>query len=163
MKALAVVAGLAGCAATPIDQLGIACAQDSDCPAETWCDLRFHDDVCRDYAALQPPAIVFDGLLVADQIVPTITVPTHSVTFHDFRIHNTGSETDAVIDFTGPACVDVDSLTRSDGELIRAGAVFEGQFTTFPDPGCATPATLAIAVTASGRTFMFSTTIQISP
>jgi hypothetical protein len=154
---------LVGCAAQPIDSLGIACKQDSDCPANTWCDLRFNDDVCRDLDVIQPPNITFDGLVVSGAIVPTITVPTHSVTFHDFRMHDTGSETDAVITFTGPHCVYAASETRSDGDLIRAGDEFDGQFTTDPDPGCASPATLAIDVVASGRTFMFTTTIQISP
>jgi hypothetical protein len=162
MKAVALVT-LAGCAATPIDQIGIACLQDSDCPSETWCDLRSHDDVCRELAVIQPPKIVFDGLLLNDQIVPTLTVPTHTVTFHEFRVHDEGSETDAVFVITAPKCVDASSSTRSDGELIRAGATFDGEFTTFPDPGCASPATLAFEVTASGRVFTFSTTIQISP
>jgi hypothetical protein len=152
-----------GCAAQPIDSLGIACMQDSDCPTNTWCDLRFNDDVCRDLDVIQPPTITFDGLVVGGAIVPTITVPTHAVTFHDFRMHDLGSETDAVITFTGPHCVYAASETRSDGELIRAGDEFDGQFTTDPDPGCASPAPLAIAVTASGRSFMFTTTIQIAP
>jgi hypothetical protein len=163
MKAFVVIAGLAGCAATSIDQVGIACAQDSDCPAETWCDLRFRDNVCRELSAIQPPKIVFDGLLLNDQIVSTLTVPTHTVTFHEFRVHDEGSETDAVFVITAPECVDASSSTRSDGELIRAGATFDGEFTTFPDPGCASPATLAFEVTASGRVFTFSTTIQIAP
>lgn len=162
MKILAAVL-ITGCAATAVDQIGIACAQDADCPSEMWCDLRLHDDVCRELSVLQPPKIVFDGLLLNDQIVPTITVPTHTVTFHDFRVHSEGSETEATFDFSGPACVDAYTLTRSDGELIRAGAIFDGEFTTDPAPGCASPATLQITVTASKRVFTFSTTIQISP
>jgi hypothetical protein len=152
MKALPVF--LAGCAAQPIDSIGIACTQDRDCPSNT---------CCRDLDVIQPPNITFDGLVVGGAIVPTIAVPTHTVTFHDFRMHDTGSETYAVITFTGPPCVDASSETGSDGELIRAGDEFDGQFTTYPSTGCASPATLAINVVASGRTFMFTTTIQISP
>ena len=163
MKALVLGVLVAGCAAQPIDQLGIACLADSDCPQHAWCDLRFNDDVCRDLDVIQPPNITFDGLVVNGAIVPTITVPTHDVTFHDFRMHDLGSETDAVITFTGPHCVYASSETRSDGDLIRAGDEFDGQFTTDPDPGCASPAMLAINVVASGRTFMFTTTIQIAP
>jgi len=162
MKAVCLVV-LAGCAAQSVDAIGIACKQDSDCPTHTWCDLRSNNDVCRDLDVIEPPNITFDGLVVNGAIVPTITVPTHDVTFHDFRMHDTGSETDAVITFTGPPCVDATSETRGDGDLIRAGAEFDGQFTTYPSVGCASPATLAITVVASGRTFMFTTTIQISP
>ncbi|HET9992356.1 MAG TPA: hypothetical protein VFQ65_27680, partial [Kofleriaceae bacterium] len=84
---------LAACVAQPIDQLGIACTTDADCPDHTWCDMNLPlVRTCRDYDVVQPPAITFDGFVVDKQLVPTISVPTHSVRLQDFQLTNSGSE-----------------------------------------------------------------------
>ena len=59
----------AGCAAQSIDQIDIACTSDADCPQGAWCDLQYTDDVCRSLDHSSPPHIVFDGFVVAGQVV----------------------------------------------------------------------------------------------
>ena len=127
---------LAACTAQPIDQIGIACKTDADCPDATWCDMNLPVvRTCRSYDALKPPAVTFDGFVVNEQVVSTISVPTHDFTSHDFQLTNRGSE----------------------------ATTFVGQMDTNPDVGCASPATLQIDIMAGGRPFSFTATITITP
>ena len=155
---------LVGCAAQPIDQIGIACTTDADCPDNTWCDMNLPVvRTCRSYDALQPPAVTFDGFVVNKQVVSTISVPTHDFTSHDFQLTNTGSEATTFVTITGPKCVYAGSETRGDGERVAADSTFVGQMDTNPDVGCASPATLQIDIMAGGRPFSFTATITITP
>ncbi len=163
MRALAFLV-LAGCAAQPLDDVGIACTQDSDCPSDMWCDLRSSDDVCRSLSTSSPPNIVFDGFVQGQQVVPTITVQPKTVSFGTMRFHNDGnSQTYVVVTVTGPACLDAASLGRSDGDLVDAGASLDVDFDVDPAAGCASPATLMITATASSRMFPFTAMISIAP
>jgi hypothetical protein len=154
-----------GCVGKSIDELGIACTSDADCPRETWCDMRWRDDeVCRSFEQSSPPHIAFDGFSVGGTIVQTISVPPKTVSIHTLRLRNDGgSEADVFVELAAPACVDASSLTRSDGETVGAGELLDADFDVYPAIGCASPATLAITVTASKRVFTFTTMISIAP
>jgi len=163
MRACAVLLVVAaGCAAQSIDDIHIACNADSDCPEGAWCDLQYHDNVCS--TKTSPPHIVFDGFVVAGQLAQTMTVPSKTVTIGKMRFRNDGGTwTYLIVTVTGPQCTYAGSLTRGDGDMVAAGATFDGEFDVDPLAGCASPATLQIDTTASGRMFSFSTTIAITP
>lgn len=164
MKALVLLLLAGACAAKPTDEIDIACSADTDCPSSTWCDLRYHDKVCRSLDGSAPPHIVFDGFVVGDNLVSTITVPAKTVTIHSFRLRNDGgSQTDVEVEVTAPDCVDADSLVRSDGELVDEGESFDADFSVRPVAGCPSPATLSITATASDRPFAFTAMISIAP
>lgn len=163
MRALPFIV-LAGCAAQPLDDIGIACMQDSDCPSDMWCDLRSADNVCRTLEHSSPPHIVFDGFVQGQQVVPTISVQSKTVSFGTMRFHNDGnSESYVVVTVTGPTCLDAASLGRSDGDLVEAGASLDVDFDTDAAAGCPSPATLMITATASSRSFPFTAMISIAP
>ncbi|HSN27270.1 MAG TPA: hypothetical protein VLT45_13335 [Kofleriaceae bacterium] len=163
MRALAFLV-LAGCAAQPLDDIGIACTQDPDCPSDMWCDLRRSDNVCRTLATSSPPRLVFDGFVQGQQVVPMITVKPATVSFGTMRFHNAGNiETYVVVTMTGPACLDATSLGRSDGDLVNSGQSLDVDFDVDPAAGCASPATVMITATASGRSFPFTAMISIAP
>ncbi len=164
MKALGLAIALSACAATPIDDIEIACTSDSECPDGTWCDLRNIGNVCRSLETSGPPHIVYDGFVVGDNLVPTISVPGKTVTIHSFRLRNDGgSQTYVTVDVAAPPCVDADSLVRSDGELVDEGRAFDADFSVRPEAGCPSPAQLTITATASDRPFMFTAMISITP
>jgi hypothetical protein len=164
MKALVLLAFVGACAARPIDEIQIACAADTDCPSSTWCDLRYQDSVCRSLDGSGPPHIVFEGFVAGDNLVPTITVPSRTVTIHSFRLRNDGgSQADVEVEVTAPDCVDADSLVRSDGELVDEGESFDADFSVRPVTGCPSPATLTITATASDRPFAFTAMISMTP
>src|SRR5262249_51384732 len=128
---------LAGCAAQSIDDIGIACTSDDQCPTDAWCDLRFNDDVCRSLDTSGPRHIVFDGFEGGEGVQPTITVPPNTTTFDMSRLRNDGgSQTDVVVTVTGPVCLHAGSLTRPDGDLLDMGGTLDAQFLVDPDPGC---------------------------
>jgi hypothetical protein len=107
---------------------------------------------------------VYDGFLVGEQVVPTISVPVKTVSIRTLRLRNDGgSQSDVTVDLTGPACLDASSLTRSDGELVDAGDPLDADFDVYPSLGCPSPATITITATASKRVFMFTAMISISP
>jgi hypothetical protein len=166
MKAMILVAvgALGACAAQPLDDIHIACTADSECPDGAWCDLRYHDNVCRSLEHSAPPHIVYEGFVVGDKLVPTIAVPSKTVTIHTFRLRNDGgSQTYVTVDVGGPPCLDAGSLVRSDGELVDAGKELDADFSVDPAVGCTSPATLAITATASDRVFMFTAMVSITP
>jgi len=160
-----VLFALGGCVAKSIDELGIACTADADCPREAWCDMRYRDNmVCHSFEQSSPPHIVFDGFAFGQQVVPTISVPTKTVSIHTLRLRNDGgSEADVTVDVAGPPCLDAASLTRSDGETVDAGDELDADFDVYPAVGCPSPATLAITATANKRVFTFSAMISIAP
>jgi hypothetical protein len=155
---------IAACAAQPIDDIEIACTSDEECPHETWCDLRRNENVCRSLEHSSPPRIVYDGFLVGDAVMATISVPSKTTTIHTMRMRNDGgSETYVTVEVAGPECVDADSLVRSDGELLREGDDLEADFSVRPVVGCPSPATLTVTATASARVFTFTAMISITP
>ena len=155
---------VAACVGKQLDDIKIACTSDSECPHDAWCDLRYNDDVCRSLAHSAPPHIAFDGFVVGQQVVNTIAVPAKTTTIHTLRLRNDGgSQTDAIVKVTGPACLDASSLTRSDGDLLDEGAKLDADFDVDPAVGCASPATITITATASSRVFTFTAPISISP
>lgn len=158
------VVTLSACAASSIDEIEIACTADTDCPQQTWCDLRYQDNVCRSLGQTAPPHIVYDGFVIGTQVAPTISVPPKTVSLHSFRLRNDGgSQSDVAVEVDGPPCVDANSLVRSDGELVNAGESFDADFSVYPASGCGSPATLTITATASGRVFTFTAMISITP
>lgn len=163
MKALVILCALAGCAAKSIDEIEIACNSDGDCPDGAWCDLRYNTNVCRSLDGSSPPLIVYEGFVVDDNVVSTISVPRATLTFHSFRLRNDGSQTYVEVEVDAPACVDADSLVRSDGELVDEGTSLDADFTVRPEAGCPSPATLTINVVASDRPFTFTSMISIAP
>jgi hypothetical protein len=164
MKALVLVV-LAGCVGQSIDDIMIACTADSDCPQDAWCDLRFEaTQVCHSLEHSGPPHIAYDGFVVGQQLVPTISVPAKTTSIHTLRLRNDGgSETDVTLDVAAPPCVDAGSLVRSDGELVREGDMLDAEFDVYPAVGCASPATLTFTATASKRAFTFTAMITIMP
>lgn len=164
MRSLLVALALTGCAAKPVGDIGIACTADTDCPQQTWCDLRY-DHVCRSLEQSAPPHVAFDGFLIGeDQLAPTISVPAKTVSIRSFRLRNDGgSQTDVTVEVSGPPCLDAYSLVRGDGELVDEGDSFDADFTVDPIAGCPSPATLTITATASDRVFTFTAMISIAP
>jgi hypothetical protein len=164
MKALVLLLALVtgACAAKSIDEIEIACNADADCPEGAWCDLRY-SNVCRSLDGSSPPLIVYEGFVVADDVVPTISVPAKTLPFHSFRLRNDGSQTYVEVEVDAPACVDADSLVRSDGELLDEGKSLDADFTVRPEAGCPSPAMLTIDVNASDRPFTFTAMISITP
>jgi hypothetical protein len=161
---------LAGCAdvgldETSIDELAIPCTGDDTCPTNAWCD--FMGSVlaeCRSLDTSSPPHITYDGLTLSGAVVPTLTVPAKTYSDHGFRFRNDGgTEAYVTVDIVAPSCVHAGSEVRSDGELVHAGDVLDASFDTFPDAGCASPATLMITATANKRVFMFTSQIAIVP
>jgi hypothetical protein len=163
VKALVLLLALGGCAAKSIDEIEIACNADGDCPDGAWCDLRYNTNVCRSLDSSSPPLIVYEGFVVDENLVPMISVPAKTLTFHSFRLRNDGSQTYVEVEVDAPACVDADSLVRSDGELLDEGKALDADFTVRPEAGCPSPATLTINVNASDRPFTFTAMISITP
>ncbi|HEY5927732.1 MAG TPA: hypothetical protein VIV11_38870 [Kofleriaceae bacterium] len=164
MKAAMLLVALAACAATPLDEIEIACTSDAECPDETWCDLRYHSNVCRSLEHSGPPRVVFDGFVVGDQLAQTISVPSKTISLRDMRLRNAGgSQTYVTMELIGPPCVDADSNVRNDGELVDEGDSFDAGFSVYPVAGCASPAMLTVTATASSRVFTFTAMISITP
>ena len=164
MKTLLLLVVLGACAAKPLDDIAIACTSDTECPDGAWCDLRYHSEVCRSLESSAPPHLVFDGFIVGDNLMPTISVKANSLTFHSIRLRNDGgSQTDVTMEVAAPACVDADSYVRSDGELVDEGGSLDADFAVDPMPGCASPALVTFTATASSRVFTFTAMISITP
>jgi hypothetical protein len=152
------------CAAQPIDDIEIACTSDTECPSETWCDLRRNENECRSLDHSGPPHIVYDGFLVGTAVMSTISVPAKTTTIHTMLLRNDGrSQTYVTVEVVGPACLGAGSLVRSDGELVDEGKPLEADFAVRPAMGCPSPASLTVTATASGRMFTFTAMISITP
>jgi hypothetical protein len=151
-----------GCARS-IDDIGIACTSDDECPNGSWCELGF-DHVCRSFAEYAPPHLAFDGFDVGQELAPTIIVPSRTISIGYLRLRNDGGVSCRVtVEVEGAPCLDADSLVRSDGVVLAVGESFKADFSVRPASGCPSPATLTVNATASERPFTFTAQITITP
>jgi len=160
--ACALIAVVAGCAAQNVDEIDIACTRDDDCPSETWCDLRI--DVCRSLDTSAPPHLVIDGLSVSGGPPgSSITVKSNELTAVAFQLRNDGgSQTELALELDGPRCLGL-TPTFSNDRLLEIGETYQDDLLIDPDPGCASPAQITLAATASGRLFEFRFDVVIAP
>jgi len=153
----------AACGQEP-DLSNIACsaADDATCPTGFWCQQIGPNNTCVDASQDAPPSLSFDGAGVQKGSYGTSVSVSAALTWLYVSItnHSTSIANEPTVSFSAPQCLHCDTSLRV--VQIPAGATDEDFITVFPDPGCASPATVQVEIGLEGRTFVgaFQVTVQ---